>query len=123
MRRVYSILLAILLIVQLSCATAGKNFNVTMVQEKISIGKSTKGDVVQICGEPLSKNAEAAEGFEVWHYAYVDKNMTAAGILTMTLGVGQEWKSKTTVMDVYFRDNVVVDYRIDDSQVQRLNYR
>lgn len=123
MKKLRVVFLAIQLMVLLSCATAGKSFNADMVKEKIVIGASTKGEVVQLCGDPLSKNAEAAEGLEVWHYAYVDKNITGAGIITSSIGMGQEWKSKTIVMDIYFKNDIVVDYRLENSQVQRFNYR
>jgi hypothetical protein len=123
MRKVYMILAATLFMGLLSCSTAGNNFNADLIKKEISLGLSTKEDVVRTCGEPLSKNNEAAEGLEVWHYAYVDKKMTGTGIITHTVGVGDEWKSTTTVMDIYFRNDIVVDYRLENSQLKRMNYR
>lgn len=105
----------------LSCASAGKKIDLGMVYDNIKLNESTKDDVIKLLGEPLAKNFDAKNETEIWHYAYVKKNITGAGLVSHIFGVGAEWKTNTEVADFYFRDGVVVDIKSESSNTKRFN--
>ena len=74
-----------------------------MVYDKIVLNESTKNDVIQLLGEPLSKDFNAKNEIEIWHYAHVKKNITGAGLLGHVVGVGAQWKTNTEVADFYMQ--------------------
>ncbi|NOY53443.1 MAG: hypothetical protein GXP58_07475 [Deltaproteobacteria bacterium] len=119
MKNVLVILLVPLLFC--ACATAGKEIDLTTVHDKISVNQSTKEDVRALFGEPLSKSFDAENESEIWHYAYVKKNITGAGLIEHTFRIGSEWKTKTSVVDFYFRKGVVVDIKSESSQTKKFH--
>lgn len=116
------VLLSALFLMVVSCSTAGRQFDSEMIKQNIKLGKSNKEDVLRICGEPLTKNSNIKEGTEIWHYAYVDKKMTGTGVLAHVAGVGSEWKSETTVMDVFLKDGIVVDLKLESSSSTKMSF-
>jgi len=120
--RLLVIVISLLAIINFSCATAGRQIDSEQVKQNIKIATSTKDDVVRVCGEPLSKNYDAGTDTEVWHYAYIEKNVTPLGVLTHELGIGTEWKCNKTVVDVYLQKSVVTDLKIDTGTTVKLNY-
>lgn len=119
MKNIVVILISSLLL--LSCASAGKKIELGMVHNTIKLNESTKDDVIQLLGEPLSRNFDAKNETEIWHYAYVKKNITGAGLLGHIVGIGAEWKTKTEVADFYFRDGIVIDIKSNSSDTKRFN--
>jgi len=120
--RLSVILISLLAIISFSCTTAGRQIDAEQVKQNIQIAKSTTDDVLRVCGEPLSKTYDAGTDIEVWHYAYIQKTVTPLGVLTHELGVGTEWKSDRTVVDVYLHKSVVTDLQIDTGTTVRLNH-
>jgi outer membrane protein assembly factor BamE (lipoprotein component of BamABCDE complex) len=106
-----------------SCTTAGRQIDAEQVRQNIVADKSTRNDVLRVCGEPLSIESGLKSGNETWHYAYIQKNVTPLGLLTNRLGVGTEWKSDRTVVDVYLENNIVKDVKIDTGTTIRMNNR
>lgn len=115
-------IIIVLSIFILSCATAGKRIDVEAVKQNIIIGKSTKEDVLRICGEPINTEYDAKNEIEIWKYAYMDKSITGAGVLTSAVGIGSEWKSETTMVDIYFKKNVVYDTKCQTSSKTKMHY-
>lgn len=115
-------IIIVLSIFILSCATAGKRIDVEAVKQNIIIGKSTKEDVMRVCGEPIDTEYDAKNEIEIWKYAYVDKSITGTGILTHAVGIGSEWKSETTMVDIYFKKNVVYDIKCQTSSKTKMHY-
>jgi hypothetical protein len=107
----------------LSCATAGKRIDVEAVKQNIIIGKSTKEDVMRVCGEPIDTEYDAKNEIEIWRYAYMDKSITGAGVFTSLVGVGSEWKSETTMVDIHFKKNVVCDIKCQTSSKTKMHYQ
>jgi hypothetical protein len=107
----------------LSCATSGRRIDAEAVKQNIIIGKSTKADVIQICGEPSDTEFDAKNEIEVWKYAYVDKSITGAGVAAKVVGIGSEWKSETTMIDIYFKKNVVSDIKCQTSSKTKMHYQ
>jgi hypothetical protein len=105
----------------LSCATVGKRIDVEAVKQNIIIGKSTKEDVIQVCGEPIDTENDTKNGIEIWKYAYIDKSMTGKGVLTSIVGIS-EWKTETTMVDIYFKNNVVSDIKSQTSTKTKVHY-
>lgn len=109
------------------CATMGREFNRDVVMSSIVKGKSTKADIVELCGEPLTKKYDSNDkaygenGMDMWHYAYVTKNVTGRGVVTNVIGVGTEWKSETTILDVYFNGNVVADVKLETTSFTQMH--
>jgi hypothetical protein len=106
----------------LSCSSAGIKIDMQAIKDNIRIGESTQADVLRVCGEPLSKNNDVRNEAEIWHYAYVDKNITGTGVFTHVIGVGEEWKSNTTVVDIFFKEGIVVDIKSESSSIKKFNY-
>lgn len=111
-----------LLLIVSSCLKAGNQFDYEMVRQNVKMGQSTKEDVLRVCGEPSVKYTGAQNDIEIWRYSYVDKQVTPTGVLTHAFGIGTEWKSESTVMEVYFKGNLVIDLKIENSKSQKLNY-
>jgi hypothetical protein len=116
------VLICLIGVVSFSCATAGREINAEQIRQSIQIAKSTKVDVLNICGEPLSKSYAADNDTEMWHYAYIEKNVTPLGVLTHMLGAGTEWKSDKTVVDVYLQKGVVSDLKIETATTVKVNH-
>ena len=114
-------IIIVLSIFILSCATSGKRVDVEAVKQNVMIGKSTKEDVQRICGEPADTEYDAKSETEIWKYAYVEKTMTGAGVLTSVVGIS-EWKSETTMVDIYFKKNVVSDIKCQTSSKTKVHY-
>lgn len=113
-------IIIVLSIFILSCATVGKRIDVEAVKQNIIIGKSTKEDVLQICGEPPDTDYDSKNETEIWKYAYVEKTMTGTGVLTSVVGIS-EWKSETTMVDIYFKKNVVSDIKCQTSSRTKMH--
>jgi len=107
----------------MSCASAGKRFNMEEAQQNIKMGETTKKQVLAMCGEPLSRGFDMGNEKEMWHYAYVEKNITGFGVFTHAVGVGDEWKSNASIMDVYFKSGVVVDLKCESSNIKKFNLK
>mgnify|MGYP001596573617 CR=1 FL=1 len=105
----------------LSCATAGKQIDMSAMLDKIKLNESTKEDVLKLFGEPLLKNFDVKNETEFWHYAHVRKNITGAGIITHTLGIGSEWQTNTEVVDFYFQKGIVVDIKSESSDTTKFH--
>jgi hypothetical protein len=116
-------IIIVLSIFILSCATSGKRIDADAVKQNIIIGKSTKEDVIRICGEPMDTEYDAKNETEIWKYAYVDKSITGAGVAAKIFGVGSEWKSETTMVDVYFKKNLVSDIKCQTSSKTKMHYQ
>jgi hypothetical protein len=61
------ILVGTLLLLLAGCASAGHHFNVAGVQQ-VNVGKTTKGDVMAMFGEPWRTGIE--DGRETWTYGH-----------------------------------------------------
>jgi hypothetical protein len=114
-------IIIVLFIFILSCATSGKRIDVEAVKQNIIIGKSTKEDVRQICGEPMDTEYDPRNETETWKYAYIDKSMTGTGVLTSVVGIS-EWKTESTLVDIYFKKNVVFDIKCQTSSKTKVHY-
>jgi hypothetical protein len=116
-------IIIVLFIFILSCATAGKRIDVEAVKQNIIIGKSTKEDVMRICGDPIDTEYDAKNEIEIWKYAYMEKSITGAGVAAKMVGIGSEWKSETTMVDIYFKKNVVYDIKCQTSSKTKMHYQ
>lgn len=114
------VVLMILSVSLLSCASVGRELDTDAIRQNLKIGESTKEDVLAVAGEPLSKDFDTI-GNETWHYFHVKKNVTPLGVLTNQIGIGTEWKSDKTVVDVVFKANKVSDVRIQTGSSTKLN--
>jgi hypothetical protein len=123
MKRIVIILLSVSFAVTMSCATAGKSFNMEEAKRNIRMGETTKEQVLVMCGEPLSKGSDLSNEKEIWHYARVEKNITSFGVFTHMVGVGDEWKSNASTMDVSFKNGVVVDLKCESSGIKTFNLK
>jgi hypothetical protein len=99
----------------LSCASAGKQIDTSLLRDKIKLNESTKEDILTLFGEPLFKNVNQKDDTEMWHYASVKKNITATGILANRLGIGSEWRTNTQIIDFYFQKGIVINITDDNS--------
>ena len=104
----------------LSCASYGREINAEAIRQNLKIGESTKGDVLTVAGEPLSKDFDTS-GDEVWHYLHITKNVTPLGVISNQVGIGTEWKSNKTVVDVFFKADRVSDVRIETGSSTKMN--
>ncbi|NPU84253.1 MAG: hypothetical protein HPY65_07165 [Syntrophaceae bacterium] len=120
-RRTLPIVLVLSLFI-LSCTTVGKRIDAEAVKQNILIGKSTKEDVLRICGEPADTEYDAKSQVEIWQYGYLEKNITGTGVVTHAVGIGAEWKSETTMIDIYFKNNVVYDIKSRTSSKTKMHY-
>lgn len=120
MRKIIIIYTLFALMMIVACATVGKKFDIEAVRENIIIGKTTKYEVLQICGEPLSK--KSGSNLEVWNYSYVAKNVTIIGAITNMLGIGTEWKSHRQVMDIHLKNGIVEDIITDTAEDTKMHY-
>jgi len=116
MKKLFVVLLLALL--SCSCATAGKEINLAVIRDNIRVNRSTQKDVTTLLGEPLSKSFDAENEREIWHYAYVRKKITGAGLVEHTFGIGSEWKTKESVVDFYFKKGVVVEIKSESSNTK-----
>lgn len=107
------------LIVAMACATVGRNFDLDAARFNLHKG-GTKEQVLQTCGEPLSKQSYG--DIEMWRYVYIEKNVTGAGVIAKFFGVGTEWRSKRQVMEVYFKDDVIEEIRTDSGEDTKMHY-
>ena len=110
----------VLSIFLMSCATHGRKCEIDVLKNHIKMESSKKEDILKICGEPLTKDDNIKQGTEVWHYAYVEKNITGLGVVAHVAGVGSEWESNKTVLDVYFKNDLVVDIKTESSNQSTL---
>ena len=92
-----------------------------MVKQQVKIGESKKEDVLAVCGEPLYKDCDTKSDTEMWHYAFVKKNVTAFGVFTHCLGIGTETKSNKEVLDVYFKGRSVVDLVTESASTTKMH--
>lgn len=116
-------IIIVLFIFILSCATSGKRVDAEAVKQNVMIGKSTKEDVLRICGEPADTEYDAKSETEIWKYAYVEKTITGAGVAAKIVGIGSEWKSETTMVDIFFKKNVVSDIKCQTSSKTKMHYQ
>ncbi len=112
----------VLSLLVLSCATAGKRIDAEAVKQNITVGKSTKEDVLRVCGEPMETEYDAKNQIEIWQYAHMEKNITGTGVVTHAVGIGAEWKTETTMIDIYFKNNVVYDVKTRTSSKTKMHY-
>ncbi|PKN86094.1 MAG: hypothetical protein CVU51_07700 [Deltaproteobacteria bacterium HGW-Deltaproteobacteria-1] len=70
----------------MSCATHGRRCEIDVLKMNIKMESSKKEDILKICGEPLTKDDNIKQGTEVWHYAYVEKNITGLGVVAHVAG-------------------------------------
>ena len=110
------------LVVIFSCATTGKKVDIDSLKRNINIGVSTKADVLQVCGEPLTKDEDRKNEVEIWHYSSVEKSITGPGLLTHCLGIGREWETTTTIVDIFFKNDIVVDIKTTTGSSKRMHY-
>ena len=120
MRRRILFLIIFVIVITMACATVGRKFDVEVAKQNIKIGKSSTDDVLRICGEPLSKKTES--NLEIWHYSYVEKNVTGLGVFTHCLGIGTEWKSQRQLMNVFFKNGIVTDIKTDSAEDTKMHY-
>jgi hypothetical protein len=123
MRGVALIALLLVVLITLSCATAGREIDAEQVRQHIVLDKSTKADVLNVCGEPLSAEYDSLAKTEVLHYAYIKKNVTPLGIVTNRIGIGTEWKSDKTVVDFFLKEGIVRDMKIETGSNTTFNYK
>ncbi len=97
------------------CSSAGRQFDPARFSSSIEKGKSTKKDVIEICGQPLSTRFDSTSGVETWHYAAVNKHVTGTGVVTNLIGIGTEWQSDTMLLDVQFKGDTVEEYQMETS--------
>ena len=119
MKSIVVILISSLLL--LSCASAGKKIDLGKVYDQIKLNESTKEDVIKLLGEPLSKSFDVKNETEIWHYAHVSKNITGAGLISHTLGIGSEWQTNTEVANFYFRKGIVIDINSESSDTKKFH--
>lgn len=103
-----------------ACATVGRKFDMDAARKYIVIGESTKMEVLQICGDPISRESQGET--EIWHYSCVEKNVTGIGVCTNIFGVGTQWRTAKQRMDVYFTDDVVSDLKTESSEDTKVHY-
>jgi outer membrane protein assembly factor BamE (lipoprotein component of BamABCDE complex) len=121
MKRITIFFSVVFVLLSMACASVGQKFNIEAAKENIKIGTSTKEQVLQICGEPLSKNSQS--DMEVWHYSYIEKNVTGVGIITNIVGVGTEWKTNRQIMDVFLKNGIVTDIKTDSAEGTTMHYK
>ena len=125
-RRNKTCLFAIILFLAMflmSCATHGRKCDIDVLKQHIKMESSKKEDILKICGDPLTKDDNVKQGTEVWHYAYVEKNITGLGVVAHVAGVGSEWESRKTMLDVYFKNNAVVDIKTESSNQTNMHWQ
>lgn len=126
MRLIVFMVMSLLILFISSCASVGQQIDVEQVKQSIIIDKSTKDDVLRICGEPTSTEFGYKSGSEVIHYEYIKKNVSAGsvigksllGLITLPVGgvgalaVGTQWQAEKTCVDVYLDNNIVKDVKV-----------
>lgn len=117
------IIICILVCFQFACSTAGKRCNAIALQENVKFNESNRDVVLSICGQPISKDHDIKGGYEVWHYAYIYKNVTPLGVLTNRLGVGTEIQSKKEIVDVFFKNDKVADIKTESGETTNMHYQ
>jgi len=120
-RKLIIIWIAVLL--NAGCSTAGKKCDVVALQENIKFGESSKDIVLSICGQPISKDHDIKGGYEVWHYAYIYKNVTPLGVLTNRIGIGTEVKSNKEMVDVFIKNDKVTDIKSESAETTNMHYQ
>ncbi len=114
--------LVLICVLFLAACSTGKKLDAGLIKDNIVVGQSTRDDVLQICGEPLGIRNSADNKKEIWHYAYVKKNVTGLGVLTHVIGVGTEVKSHKVVCDFTIQDGIVVDYDMQEGNIKKMNF-
>ncbi len=117
--RKWLVLIVVLLLA--GCAT-GKKLDARIIKDNIVVGTSTKEDVLRTCGEPLGIRNSADNKKEIWHYAYVTKNVTGLGVVTNLAGIGTEVRSHKVVCDFIIENDVVVDYELQEGNIKKMNF-
>jgi hypothetical protein len=124
MKRAMAVSLAFLLVMLLmACATAGRKVDVDAMRANIKLGETTKARVLQMCGEPESSEYDAKKETEILHYAYIEKNITGVGVVTHIAGVGDEWESRKTLVDVFVSKGIVIDMKTEDANSVKMHYK
>jgi len=80
-------------------------------------------EIIQMCGEPQGKRMSADNQKEIWHYAYVKKGVTGAGVISHLVGVGVETKSEKVVFAPQFKNDVLVDYKLEEGNTTHFNFK
>lgn len=114
--------LLLIVFLMLAGCTTGKKLDARMIKDNIVVGQSTREDVLQTCGEPLGIRNSADRKKEIWHYAYVKKNVTGLGVLTNVVGIGTEVKSHKVVCVFVIEDGIVVDYQLQEGNIKKMNF-
>jgi hypothetical protein len=82
-------------------------------------------------GALIGKIGENGEPFGVgYEYLFTpkeegtlyEKNITGTGVHTQAVGIGAEWKSETTMVDIFFKNNVVYDIKSRTSSKTKVHY-
>lgn len=115
--------LIFLCIFSVAACSTGRKIDVNMVKKEIQINQSTAEDVLRICGEPQSRRSGASKQSEIWHYAYLKKNVTGFGVFTHVVGIGTETRSKRCILDIMFEEDVVVDYKINQGSMKSMHFK
>jgi len=106
-----------------ACATAGKKIDVDAIKNNVKLGVTTKAQLLQLCGEPVTAEYDAKNEMDIMHYAYIEKNITGAGVITHIVGIGDEWESKRTLVDIFIKNGIVIDMKIDTASSVKLHYK
>lgn len=120
MKKVIAVLLFSLLL--MACATAGRKVDVDAMRANIKLGETTKAKVLQICGEPEASEYDAIKETEVLHYIYIEKNITGVGVVAHVAGIGEEWESKKTLVDVFIKKGIVIDMKTESASSVKMHY-
>ena len=94
-----------------------------MLKQEIQLNQSTAEDVLRICGEPLSRKSGSNRKSEIWHYAYLKKNITGFGLITHVVGIGTETKSTRCILDIMLENDIVVDYKINQGSMKSMHFQ
>jgi hypothetical protein len=110
------------LILTFGC-TQGTRIDLNTIHNDLSLGKTTKEDILRMCGEPLEKRISADQQAEVWHYAYVNKKVTGKGVLSHIVGIGIETKSNRIVFQPKFKGDILIDYDLEEGSTTHFGYQ
>lgn len=98
----------------ISCAAIEKKCDVESAKKNIKIGQSTRENVLQMCGEPISK--KSLNEVDIWHYSYREKNAMSLDAIADAVGMGPGKKRTRQRMDIYFKGGVAIELRTDSGE-------
>jgi outer membrane protein assembly factor BamE (lipoprotein component of BamABCDE complex) len=85
--------------------------NSTMLSKKIVKFKTTKQQILNMYGEPMTKTTNS-EGDSKWTYIYNKQSVNAGSFLADAFGAQQESYASVSLIITFNRQNIVINYKL-----------